>query len=127
MNNKKLIELAIEAKKNSYAKYSNFRVGASLLGESGQVYLGCNVENATYGATNCAERTAVFSGIASGEKKFTKVAIVSSSGEYTYPCGICRQVLFEFMGDDGIVILGDKDGNIKEHTIKELLPYGFKL
>jgi len=126
VDNKILIDYAVKAKENAYAPYSNFCVGAALLSKSGKVYTGCNVENASFGATNCAERTAVFKAVSEGETEFEKIAIVSSSDEFTYPCGICRQVLSEFMTDGSIVLYSEKEG-IKEIDIKEILPYGFRL
>ncbi len=127
MNNKELIKLANEVKENAYVPFSKFKVGAALETENGEIFVGCNVENSTYGATNCAERTAIFSAVANGHTKFKKIAIMSSSGDYTPPCGICRQVMFEFMGNDGIIILGNENDTIKEYTVKELLPLAFKL
>lgn len=127
MSNKEIIELADKVKENAYSPYSKFKVGAVIIGNNNEVFVGCNVENASFGVTNCAERTALFSGVAKGVKKFSKIGIMSSSEEFTFPCGICRQALFEFMSEDGIVILSNKNRDIKEYTIKELLPYGFKL
>lgn len=126
MDNRQLIDLAIEAQQKSYSPYSNFKVGACLLASDGTTYLGCNIENASYGATNCAERTAVFKAVSEGETSFEKIAVVGGDlSEFAYPCGICLQVLWEFM-PKGTVVLLDKDG-IKEFTVKELLPYGFDL
>jgi cytidine deaminase len=124
MDYKALIEKANEAKKMAYVPYSHFQVGAALLTKSGKIYTGCNIENASYGATNCAERTAIFKAISEGERDFEAIAIVSSSGELTYPCGICRQVLAEFMLQ-GEIILGNEEGDIKVYTLKEMLPYAF--
>ncbi len=126
MTNEQLIKKAHEAKEYAYAPFSNFKVGACLLGTNGKIYTGCNIENSTYGATNCAERTAIFKAVSEGQKEFTKIAIVSSSNDFTSPCGICRQVLFEFMSE-GTVLLSNSKGEIKEYTVKELLPEGFKL
>ena len=120
----KLVDEAKRAMKNSYSPYSNFAVGAALLTRDGQVYRGCNIENAAYGAANCAERTALFSAIAHGEKEFEAIAIVSSSGEYTYPCGICRQVIAELM-PKGRLVFSDDEGNYKELTVEDILPYAF--
>ncbi|HCC08125.1 MAG TPA: cytidine deaminase [Clostridiales bacterium] len=122
---RKLIEAAKEVMKNSYSPYSNFKVGSALLTESGKIYTGCNVENASYGATNCAERTAIFKAVSEGERKIKAIAIVSSSNEYTYPCGICRQVIAEFMLD-GEVILENKEGNILIENINDILPNAFR-
>lgn len=126
MDNTQLIKLAQEAAKKAYAPYSGFNVGAALLCKSGNVYTGCNVENSSYGASNCAERTAVFKAVSEGEREFVKIAIVSEKGGLTFPCGICRQVLSEFMPNGSIVLYSDEQG-IKEFTLNELLPYAFKL
>lgn len=126
MDNTQLIKLAQEAAKKAYAPYSGFNVGAALLCKSGNVYTGCNVENSSYGASNCAERTAAFKAVSEGERDFVKIAIVSEKGGLTFPCGICRQVLSEFMPNGRIVLYSDEQG-IKEFTLNELLPYAFKL
>ena len=128
MTDKELMALAIEARKMSYSPYSNFRVGAALLGKSGKVYLGCNVENAAYTPTNCAERTAVFKAVSEGEKEFTAIAIVGGMGEtiadFCAPCGVCRQVLAEFCDEDFRLVLGNLD-NIKTYTFAEISPLSF--
>ena len=126
MDNANLIKLAQKAAQNAYAPYSNFRVGAALLCKSGNVYTGCNVENSSYGASNCAERTAVFKAVSEGERDFVKIAIVSERDGLTFPCGICRQVLSEFMPNGSIVLFSEEKG-IKEFALNELLPYAFKL
>lgn len=126
MDNKKLIKLADEAKNNSYSPYSNFKVGAALITENKIIYKGCNIENASYGATICAERTALFKAVSEGHKKFTKLAIMSSNGDFTFPCGICLQVISEFMPDGEIILANNKD-EIKIFKVKELLAHGFKL
>lgn len=126
MENRELINLAKQAMENAYAPYSHFKVGAAAVGKNGDVYTGCNIENASYGATICAERTAMFKGISEGERAFEKIAIVSTSNHLTFPCGICRQVMAEFMRG-GVVVLEDKDGNIKEFTVEELMPKAFEL
>ena len=105
MDYKNLVKTALDYRERAYAPYSNFKVGAAVLFESGNVYGGCNIENASFGATNCAERTAIFTGVASGETKIKVIAIAGSAEEYTYPCGICRQVLCEFADGDAAVIL----------------------
>lgn len=125
ITNEELLKMAHEAKEFAYAPFSNFKVGAALVGKSGKIYTGCNVENSSYGATNCAERTAIFKAVSEGEREFEKIAIVSSSGEITSPCGICRQVIFEFM-QDGEIILGSDAGEVVVFPVKELLPLGFK-
>ena len=128
MTNGELIALAVEARKQSYSPYSGFRVGAALLGKSGKVYLGCNVENAAYTPTNCAERTAVFKAVSEGERDFSAIAIVGGMGEelseFCAPCGICRQVLAEFCDGDFPVVLGTPK-NYKAYTLAELLPFSF--
>ena len=122
----KLIETAMEQLKFSYTPYSNFKVGASLLTKNGQIYTGCNIENAAYTPTNCAERTAIFKAVSEGRKEFAKIAIVSSSGLKTYPCGICRQVMSEFFKGNEQIIL-ENAGEIIKYTIDYLLPDSFKL
>lgn len=119
-----LVEEAKKAMQNAYCPYSNFSVGAALLTRDGRIYRGCNVENASYGASNCAERTALFSAIADGAVDFKAMAIVSSSEEYTYPCGICRQVIGELMPKGKLVFSG-QNNQYQELTLKDLLPYAF--
>lgn len=126
MDNRELIEKAKKAMENSYSPYSNFKVGACLLCSDGTVFTGCNIENGSYGATNCAERTAIFKAVSEGKRDFSKIAIVSSSGDLTFPCGICLQVMSEFMIDKE-VILEDNNGDIKIFKVKELLPFAFNL
>ncbi len=127
MDYNKMIKLADEAKEKAYSPFSKFKVGALLVAEDGTSFTGCNVENSSYGATNCAERTAIFKAVSEGYTKFDKIAIMSSSGDFTYPCGICRQVIFEFFDEDGEIVLGNKDGEIKVVKVSEMLPEGFKL
>ena len=124
MTDRELVVLAKEAMENAYVPYSHFKVGAALLSKDGRVFKGCNIENASYGATNCAERTAVFKAVSEGVREFEKIAIVASSGDYASPCGICRQVLFEFM-PDGKVILDSDEKGVVTYTVRELLPMGF--
>lgn len=126
MDNKALIDMALKAMENAYAPYSGFKVGAALLCSDKKVYTGCNIENSSYGASNCAERTAIFKAVSEGEREFEKIAIVSSSGDFTFPCGICRQVLSEFMYDKTVVLFSEKDG-ISEFKVKDLLPEAFRL
>lgn len=118
-----LIEKAKEARERAYAKYSNFKVGAALLGKSGRIYTGCNIENASYGATICAERVAFTKAISEGEKEFEAIAIVSSSDDVTYPCGICRQFMSEY-GLDLKLIFTDGQKTVI-YKLRELLPYAF--
>lgn len=122
-----LVERAKEAVSNAYAPYSGFCVGAAVLTESGKIYQGCNIENASYGATNCAERTAIFKAVSEGEQKICAIAIMSKAGDFTPPCGICRQVMSEFMELDAPVILGNHVGEIKIFQLGELLPANFAL
>lgn len=126
MDNKALIDMALKAMENAYAPYSGFKVGAAILCSDKKVYTGCNIENSSYGASNCAERTAIFKAVSEGEREFEKIAIVSSSGDFTFPCGICRQVLSEFMYDKTVVLFSEKDG-IREFKVKDLLPEAFRL
>lgn len=125
MDNKVLVDMAREAMERAYVPYSKFRVGAALLTEDDKVYLGCNIENASFGGTNCAERTALFKAISEGNLKFKKIAIISDSTDLTYPCGICRQVLSEF-GIDLEIITANIHGDYKVYKLSELLPYAFK-
>ena len=125
-----LVECALDARNNAYVPYSNYAVGAALLTEDGKIYSGCNVENASYGAANCAERTAFFKAVSEGERKFRAIAIAGGirgqePGDYAYPCGICRQVMQEFGGGDFEIIVAKSRDNRKVFTLKELLPYGF--
>ena len=128
MSDKELMALAAQAREKSYSPYSGFRVGAALLGKSGKVYLGCNVENAAYTPTNCAERTAVFKAVSEGEKEFEAIAIVGGKGdewaELCAPCGVCRQVLAEFCDKDFRLVLGNPNA-IKAYTFEEILPLSF--
>ena len=121
--NKELILKAIEARENAYCPYSNFKVGAAALFEDGNIYVGCNVENASFGATNCAERTAIFKGVHEGNREIKAVAVVGDTSAYTYPCGICRQVIAEFIADEKvpvIIIKNENDYIVK--TFEEILP-----
>ena len=128
MSDLQLLQYALQAREKSYSPYSGFRVGAALLGKSGKVYLGCNVENAAYSVTNCAERTALFKAVSEGETQFSAIAIVGGKGEepseLCAPCGVCRQVLAEFCTGDFKIIMGTPE-NIKVCTLSELLPYSF--
>ena len=118
-----LIKLASEIRKNAYVKYSNYPVGAALLGKSGKIYTGVNIENAVYPLTICAERTALFKAVSEGEKEFDAISVVTDNGGS--PCGSCRQVLAEF-GLDMIVYIADGEGNLlEETTVRELLPRAF--
>ncbi len=122
---KELFLMARDALKNSYSPFSKFAVGAALLSESGEIFTGVNVENSTYGATICAERTAFVKAVSEGQRKFTTIAVVSSEGA-VLPCGICRQFMFEF-GDDLRIITGEDEDHLRVYRITELLPEGFRL
>lgn len=119
-----LIKKAKEAREKAYAPYSKYKVGAALLTTKGKIYTGCNVENASYGLTNCAERTAIFKAVSEGEQKFKAIAIVLDAEEYGAPCGACRQVIREF-GIDIDVIMATVKGKYEIMKIKDLLPYSF--
>lgn len=119
----KLLDAAIQAAKNSYSPYSGFPVGAAVLTPSGKIYAGTNVENASYGATICAERVAVFKAISEGEDKILALAVYSSAADYAYPCGMCLQVLSEFSEDIPVVIAGNSGQ--KNFKLSELLPHRF--
>ncbi len=125
MTDAELIAQAQQAREHAYAPYSSFPVGAALLGRSGRVYTGCNVENAAYPLVTCAERTAVTKAVSEGEREFQAIAVVTDTG--ATPCGACRQILREFSGPEGDlrVLVADTDGNVRTFTIAELLPEGF--
>lgn len=129
MTDKELIEKAKEAAKNAYVPYSGYTVGAALLTKDGKVYLGCNIENAAYGPTNCAERTAFFKAVSEGEKAFSKIAVVGGKNlhfkDYFAPCGVCRQVMREFCDDSFVILLGKNSDEYKSFTLSELLPLSF--
>lgn len=125
MNYKELIKTALEYRERAYIPYSNFKVGAAVLFDSGKVYGGCNIENASFGATNCAERTAIFKGISEGEKEIKALAVVGDLNSYTYPCGICRQVIAEFGSMDVKVILAKNEDDYIVKDLCEVLPGAF--
>lgn len=131
MDDRKLLEIALEARKMSYAPYSHFKVGAALLAKNGNVYKGCNVENASYTPTNCAERTAFFKAVSEGVKDFDAIAIVGGSEDtkelsICAPCGVCRQVMMEFCDPKTFrIILGSEVNDMRVYTLEELLPLGF--
>ena len=122
-----LIAEAMKAKEFAYAPYSHFRVGAALLTESGRIYTGCNVQNASFSATNCAERTAVFTAVAQGEKEFRAIAVNGDTENYLPPCGVCRQVLAEFCDLETFqVILANNEQDYRVVTLAQLLPGAFQ-
>jgi cytidine deaminase len=127
MDTDKLIEAAKSAMARAYAPYSGFNVGAAVLGGSGAIYAGCNVENASYGLTICAERAAVSNAVCAGEREIRAVAIANSSGKPAFPCGACRQVIAEFVppgGDVEIHIISDE--GVERHLLSGLLPHAFR-
>lgn len=131
MDYKSLIEAALCAREFAYSPYSAYCVGAALLTESGRVYSGCNVESASYGATICAERTAVVKAVSEGERRFAAIAIVGGRREeaaplrdFAFPCGICRQLLYEFSPDMTVIVARSTD-DYRQYTLTELLPNGF--
>ena len=122
-----LVDAATTARVRAYTPYSGFQVGAALLGESGRVYVGCNVENVSYGLSSCAERNAVFRAVGDGERRFTAVAVVTAAGTPTPPCGACRQVLSEFAaGGDMDVVMVTTGGTRKTRRLSALLPESFR-
>ncbi len=126
MKDDELAALAFEIKEKAYAPYSHFRVGAALLTANGKVYTGVNIENASFGATNCAERTAVFKAVSEGEHEIKTIAIAGDSSDYLLPCGICRQVLTEFGKENMKVLCCNGEGKFKTYTLGEILPFAFK-
>ena len=125
MEKSDLIRAALRARDMSYCPYSGFSVGAALMTADGKVYTGCNIENASYGAAICAERVAIAGCISDKKRHIRRIAICSTSGNETFPCGICRQVMSEFMDEDSQIILETKDGGFHVYTLAELLPYSF--
>jgi cytidine deaminase len=119
-----LIAAARTAREHAHAPYSNFRVGAAVRAKSGRIFTGCNVENATYGLTLCAERVAIFKAISEGERGFDAVAVVADTETLTPPCGACRQILWEFCGD-AEVLLANLDGKLQRYRMSSLLPQPF--
>jgi cytidine deaminase len=123
-----LIKQAMISREMAYAPYSNFKVGAAVLTKSNKIFSGCNVENSSYGATICAERSAITAAVTDGEKCFYAIAIIASAGNYCFPCGICRRVLSEFSKDGEIDVITCKpDGDFKIYKLKDLLPEAFLL
>ena len=131
MTTEKLIELSIEAMHKAYAPYSGYKVGAALLCADGTVYQGCNIENAAYGPTNCAERTAFFKAVSEGHRQFTAIAVCGGkegviTGPFP-PCGVCRQVMREFCGEDFLIYIAGADGSYETVTLAQLLPHSFHI
>lgn len=131
MDDKKLVELAFEAREHAYTPYSHWAVGAALLCADGTVYQGCNIENAAYTPSNCAERTAFFKAVYDGQRDFAAIAVVGGpAGEpapdFCAPCGVCRQVMMEFCDPESFrIVLGRSEGESKVYLLRELLPEGF--
>lgn len=126
MDKKALAKEAVLAKEKAYVPYSHFRVGAALLTKSGKIYRGCNIENAAYTPTNCAERTAFFKAVSEGELEFRAIAITGDADDYLYPCGVCRQVMAEFCSpSDFLILLVKNEEEWKEYTLEQLLPGAF--
>lgn len=124
MTERELVERALEMRRFSYAPYSHFRVGAALECEDGSVYTGCNVENAAYGSSLCAERTALVKAVSEGRRRFVRLAVVGDSADYCWPCGACRQMLREF-GTDLEVLAANREGAYVAISLEELLPHSF--
>ncbi|MCI9526599.1 MAG: cytidine deaminase [Lachnospiraceae bacterium] len=128
MDYRGLIARAMEVKQSAYAPYSHFRVGAALLTKNGKIFTGCNVENVSYSATNCAERTAVYKAISEGEREFAAIAVNGDNDDYLPPCGVCRQVLAEFCDMETFeVILANNEEDYQIVTLDRLLPGAFSV
>lgn len=131
MDSKELLVLSNKARKNFYAPYSNYSVGAALLADNGKIYTGCNIENAAFSPTNCAERTAIFKAVSEGEREFKSIAITGgTSGKIipSYPCGVCRQVFMEFCDPQTFkIIVAISETEYETYLLKDLLPHGFSL
>lgn len=126
MDNHELIKAAMEAKEHAYVPYSHFRVGAALLARDGRVFQGCNIENAGYTPTNCAERTAFFKAIYEGVRDFEAIAVNGDAEDYLYPCGVCRQVMAEFCDPKTFrILVSNKNGDYLEYTLEQLFPGAF--
>jgi len=124
---REMVEIALRARQNAYAPYSGFHVGAAVLADNGKIYTGCNLENASYGAAICAERTAVAKAVSDGARKIKAMAVAGDSEGPTLPCGICRQVISEFCDEDMPLYLGNREGDYRRFTIAELIPHPFVL
>lgn len=127
MNIKEKYELVLKAYNNAYAKYSNFQVGALVILKDGRYFIGSNIENASFGLTNCAERSALFAAYSNGARKddIVELALIGKSNDYLYPCGACRQVIVELMNKDAKITLFRLDQEYKEITVNDLMPYVF--
>lgn len=123
MTDNELIEIARQYRENAYTPYSHFKVGAAVLAASGKVYGGCNIENSSYGLTNCAERTAIFKAVSEGEREFAALAVIADTDGPCSPCGACRQVIADFRIPR--IIMANLKGDVKTTTLGELLPFAF--
>ena len=130
MNPTELVRLAKTAMQRAYVPYSGYKVGAALLTKGGKVYLGCNIENAAFGPSNCAERTAIFTAVFEGKREFEAIAVVGGKDgvarDFFPPCGVCRQVMLEFCGPDFKIYMGKQDGTYKTVKLADFMPYGFR-
>lgn len=122
-----LMDKAKEASRNSYSPFSRFAVGAAVITSNGKIYQGCNVENSSFGLTICAERTAIFKAVSEGEREILAVAIYSPNSDSCYPCGACRQVLYEFQGDTEIDVVTENLGTLEIQKLSYFLPCGFRI
>ncbi|MCM1004378.1 MAG: cytidine deaminase [Candidatus Gastranaerophilales bacterium] len=128
VNYNELMNEAKEASKNSYSPFSRFAVGAAVLASSGKIYRGCNIENSSFGLTNCAERCAIFKAVSEGEREIRAVAIYSPNADSCYPCGACRQVMYEFQGDDEeLEVITENLGQLDINKLSYFLPCGFRI
>jgi len=125
LKDEELIELAMEARRAAHAPYSNFSVGAAILASDGRVFTGCNIENSTYSLSICAERVAIFKAVSEGARELVKIAVVADTENLTPPCGCCRQMIWEFAGNDTEVILANLNGDAHKFDIRELIPQPF--
>lgn len=123
MKIKELIKKALQAKKNAYVPYSSFKVGAAVLTEDGKIYTGCNIENAAYSPSVCAERTAIFKAVSEGAREIKSIAVVAGD-DMSYPCGVCRQVIKEF-GENAIIIVAKSEEDYEKYRLDDLLPHSF--
>lgn len=124
---KLLMDKAKEASRTSYSPFSRFAVGAAVLATSGKIYQGCNVENSSFGLTICAERCAIFKAVSEGEREILAVAIYSPNADSCYPCGACRQVMYEFQGDEEISVVTENLGSLDVQKLSYFLPCGFRI
>lgn len=125
MDYRELIQEALKYRERAYVPYSKFKVGAAVIMDDGNIYGGCNIENASYGATNCAERTAIFKAVSEGNKKLKAIAVVGDTSAHTAPCGICRQVISEFADKDTDIILVKNENDYKVKKLEDILPGAF--